>query len=302
MKKIICNTYTKCFLLAGVCLTGSPRLAQAQEKAGAAGASALTEEKLLMGLALFLAVALIFAILGLLLATLALKRVMAGEPMIKPATSPEADSSKAEEASFWKKLSQRLNDSVPVEREAEVMTDHEYDGIRELDNSLPPWWMALFYATIVFSVVYLAAYHLFGWGQLQDEEYQAELAEAKLQIEAYMAANGGALNEDNVELLTDEAKLAEGKTIYDANCAACHGTELQGTVGPNLTDTYWLHGGSVGDVFKTIRDGVPSKGMISWKAQLSPEQIQQVSSYIISREGSNPPNAKEPQGELFERK
>lgn len=285
--------------MAGLFLLGFPFLAQSQD--AATSTSSFTEEELLLGLAIFLALALVFAVLGLLLITIGLGRVMAGKPMINPATRMETTEVQTEGSSFWTRLKQKLTKAVPVEQEELVMTDHEYDGIRELDNSLPPWWVYMFYATIVFSVVYLAAFHLFGWGQLQEEEYKAELAEAQMQIEAYMATKGDLINESTAKLVTDEALLAEGKAIYDASCTACHGAELQGTVGPNLADSYWIHGGSVGDIFKTIHDGVPSKGMISWKAQLSPEQIQNVASYIISMEGTNPAGAKEPQGELFTR-
>lgn len=279
----------------------SPAAVMAQGNPESAG-TGLAEKDLMLGLVIFLAIALIISVIGLLFAVKALVRVMAGEELFRTAgATAQAAGEQAESQDFWANLKYKLTGAVPVEREHEVMTDHEYDGIIELDNSLPPWWKAMFYATIVFSVIYLATYHVFGWGQLQDQEYETELAEAKLEIEAYMASKGGALNESNVTYLDDAAALAEGKNIYDANCMACHGAELQGTVGPNLTDAYWLHGGSVGDIFKTIRDGVPSKGMIPWKAQLSPEQIQQVSSYIISMEGSEPAGAKEPQGELYER-
>ena len=296
MKKLIWNRYTITPGIAATGILGAPLFVQAQ---GASGRVLdFSEGQLLLGLAIFLAVSLVFAVFGLLLAVLSIKGLLGQKSQAERNTVEQEIQA---EESFWKKLKIKLTDAVPVEREAEVMTDHEYDGIRELDNRLPPWWVYMFYATIVFSLIYLAAFHLFGWGQLQEDEYLAEMEEAKIQIEAHMAAKGGALNEDNVEVVTEEALLAEGKSIYDANCAACHGTELQGTVGPNLTDSYWIHGGSIGDVFKTIRDGVPSKGMISWKAQLSPEQIQYVSSYIISLEGTEPAGAKEPQGELFER-
>lgn len=222
--------------------------------------------------------------------------------MLKPtatatAAANTATAQEARKISIWSKL----NDAVPVEREEEVMTDHEYDGIRELDNNLPPWWKALFYATIVFSVVYLAAYHVMDWAPLQDEEYEQEVLAAQMEIEAYRAEHGGAIDETNVELLTDEAALAEGAKVYGSYCGACHGAELQGGVGPNLADSYWIHGGDIKDVFKVIKVGVPQKGMISWEAQLSPEQIQQVASFIVSMEGSNPANAKEPQGEEYKR-
>lgn len=278
-----------------------PLAGMAQETGTSGFTGSFTEEELLLGLAIFLAVVLVFATLGLFFAVVSLTRIMAGKPLLQTAGSLQAEGAQEEHSSFWERMKQKLTNAVPVEQEEKVMTDHEYDGIRELDNSLPPWWVYMFYATIVFSVVYLAAYHVFGWGQLQDEEYQTELAEAQAQIEEYMATKGDLINENTVTVVTDEALLAEGQSIYAANCAACHGMELQGTVGPNLVDAYWIHGGSVGDIYKTIHDGVPSKGMISWKAQLSPEQIQNVSSYIISMEGTEPAGAKEPQGELYER-
>lgn len=187
-----------------------------------------------------------------------------------------------------------FNNAVPIEREEEIMLDHEYDGIRELDNNLPAWWVYMFYLTILFSGVYLAYYHFLG-GNLQEAEYKEEIAIA----EKHKASLANSINEANVTVLTDEARLANGKTLYSQYCGACHGKSGEGGVGPNLTDEYWLHGGNIKDVFKTITNGVPQKGMISWKAQLSPAQIQEVSSYILSLKGSNPANAKEPQGDLY---
>ncbi len=302
MKKIICKQFITRAFGGSMLMLLLPLATMAQQGDATGVTGSFTEEELLLGLAIFLAIVLVFATLGLLFGVVALTRVMSGRSIMQAAGSARSAEAPEVHASLWERLKQRLTNAVPVEQEAKVMTDHEYDGIRELDNSLPPWWTALFYATIVFSVVYLAAYHMFGWGELQEQEYQTELAEAQAQIEAYMATKGDLINENTVTLVTDEALLSEGQGIFAANCAACHGAELQGTVGPNLTDAYWLHGGSVGDVFKTIHDGVPAKGMISWKAQLSPEQIQYVASYIISMEGSEPAGAKEPQGELYERK
>ena len=291
-------------VVAGIALSLSPLLASAQG-AGAAAAPTwlgLNQTELLFALALVLAGMVLLCMLMILYAVIVLKNLMLKEKeAVRVAAAQAAEAKEVEERSIWTRLNTVLNDAVPLDREEEVLTDHEYDGIRELDNNLPPWWKAMFYATIVFSVVYLAAFHIFDWAPLQDQEYEQEVLTAKAEIEAYLAAKGGAIDETNVELLTDEAALAEGATIYGSYCGACHGAELQGGVGPNLVDTYWLHGGDVKDVFKTIKVGVPQKGMISWEAQLSPEQIQKVSSYIISKEGSNPANAKEPQGEEFVR-
>ncbi|HEY8401469.1 MAG TPA: cbb3-type cytochrome c oxidase N-terminal domain-containing protein [Cytophagaceae bacterium] len=188
-----------------------------------------------------------------------------------------------------------FNNAVPIERESEILLDHNYDGIQELDNQLPSWWVYMFYLTIVFSVVYMVYYHYLG-GALQDAEYQQEIVAA----EKLKAAAANAINETNVERITDAARLEKGKAIYLQNCGACHGREGEGGVGPNLVDKYWLHGGNIKDIFKVITNGVPQKGMISWKSQLNPAQIQDVASYILSIQGTNPPNAKEPQGELYE--
>lgn len=183
--------------------------------------------------------------------------------------------------------------------EAAITLDHEYDGIRELDNNLPSWWKYMFYATIVFAVIYLFYYHVFYAGPLQTEEYQTELAVAAARKASNLASSGAKIDENSVVLLTDEADLGKGKNTYVTSCAACHGAQGEGGVGPNLTDDYWLHGGSVKDIFRTITNGVPEKGMISWKASLNPTQIQQVTSYVKSLHGSKPANGKDPQGTLY---
>lgn len=125
------------------------------------------------------------------------------------------------------------------------------------------------------------------------------MEQAEKEKQAYLAQMANKVNEENVTALTDPAEIAEGKNIFLTNCATCHGKEGQGGAGPNLTDDYWLHGGGIKNVFKTIKYGVPQKGMIAWETQLSPKQIQQVASYILTLRGTNPPGAKEPQGELW---
>jgi len=176
-----------------------------------------------------------------------------------------------------------------------TMEHHSYDGIEEFDNDLPPWWTYLFYATIVFSVGYLLNFHVFSSGKLQIQEYEAEMQEAALFHPANSESNAN--EKTNFTVLTDATKLASGKTLFGQNCAACHGQNAEGMVGPNLTDEYWLHGGDVNEVFKTIKFGVTSKGMVAWQGKLSDDQILEVSSYILSLQGSNPANAKAPQGE-----
>ena len=201
--------------------------------------------------------------------------------------------------SAYQKLMEALTRSVPVEQERDVLLDHDYDGIRELDNKLPPWWIWGFYVTIVFAFVYVFYYHFSGSGKLMVAEYQEELSQAALENEERIRMKTDFVTAENVVRLTDQAALSEGAVIFQKNCLACHGDKGQGNVGPNVTDAYWLHGGGIKNIFHTINEGVPSKGMISWKTQLSPKQIQQVSSYIMNLQGTNPAGAKDPQGELY---
>lgn len=187
-----------------------------------------------------------------------------------------------------------FTDAVPIERENEIMLDHNYDGIKELDNNLPTWWLYLFYATIIFAGVYFYYYQTSGYGDNQVQEYEKSMIAAAEEMKLHASK----VDENSATVLTDGAAIAEGKTLFMENCAACHGKLGEGGVGPNFTDEYWLHGGDVKSIFKTIKYGVPEKGMIPWQSQISPVQIQQVASYILTLKGTNPPNAKAPQGEL----
>ncbi|WP_051359977.1 cbb3-type cytochrome c oxidase N-terminal domain-containing protein [Adhaeribacter aquaticus] len=176
-----------------------------------------------------------------------------------------------------------------------LMEDHSYDGIHEFDNDLPPWWKALFYVTAVFAVIYLVNFHVMG-GKLQTAEYEAEMQQAAL---LKPKNNNNANEKTDYKPLTEAPKLEAGHSSFTQNCAACHGQNGEGMVGPNLTDEFWLHGGDVNDIFKTIKYGVTSKGMVAWQSKLSDDQILEVSSYILSIHGSNPANAKAPQGEKY---
>lgn len=196
-------------------------------------------------------------------------------------------------------LLEKLNASIAIEKEADIMLDHEYDGIRELDNDLPPWWKYGFYATIVFAFAYLIHYHVFQTGNLQLAEYNKSVEAAKIAKEEFEKGNANNVNESNVTMLTDKDQIAKGASIYSENCVACHGKLGEGGVGPNLTDEYWMHGGSIKDIFKSIKYGWPEKGMKAWQADLSPVMIHQITSYIKTFAGTNPPNGKEKQGDFY---
>jgi cytochrome c oxidase cbb3-type subunit 3 len=184
----------------------------------------------------------------------------------------------------------------PLSEEHSLIIPHEYDGIQELNNPTPGWFMYLFYATIIFAVSYILIYHVFGVGQLQYDEYKTEMAVAAKEKAAYLAKSADNVDENTVKLSTDATALAAGKATFEGKCAPCHGNNAQGVVGPNLTDDYWLHGNKINDIFKTIKYGVQSKGMPTWESQLTPKQISDVANYIKSLHGSNPANPKEPQG------
>lgn len=198
---------------------------------------------------------------------------------------------------WWKQLDEKIfTKAVPVEKEADVLLDHDYDGIKELDNALPPWWKYGFYVTIVVAVIYVFNFHVFGIGKNPTQEYEAEMAEGRRIEEAYKAKTKNLVDENNLTI-SDAAGISEGAKIFKEKCVACHGQNGEGGIGPNLTDEYWLHGGAIASVYKTIKLGYPDKGMQAWESMLSPVQIKDVASYIKSIKGTNPANAKAPQGE-----
>lgn len=220
--------------------------------------------------------------------------------------SVEADASpaKAIEPSsvvkWWHNLDKKwMTQAVPIEKEADVLLDHDYDGIKELDNSLPPWWKYGFYITIVVGVIYLFNYHVSGSGLNPDQEYAAEMEAGKKQEELYKAKTKDLVDENNVTL-ADASGIALGKGLYTQSCVACHGANGEGGIGPNLTDEYWLHGGSLNDIYKTIKIGYPEKGMQAWQSMYSPVQIKQLTSYVRSLLGTKPANPKDPQGSLYQ--
>lgn len=200
---------------------------------------------------------------------------------------------KAKRNAWWNKLMGLR----PIAEEKDIVIDHEYDGISELDNPVPAWFNGMFYASVVFAVVYLCVYHVFGWGMNQDQEYVAEMANAEAARQEWLAQAANNVDESNVAVDLRPETVAAGSAIFTQSCAVCHGASGEGGIGPNLTDDHWLHGGEVADVFKVIKYGVLDKGMVPWEQSLTPAQIAEVSNYIISLRGTNPPNPKEPQGQ-----
>lgn len=178
-----------------------------------------------------------------------------------------------------------------------LIKDHDYDGIRELDNDLPPWWKWLFYITIIFAVVYMIRIFVFQSDDLiQEREYNNAMAEAQANLPA-KPAEAAAFK---VELLTDEASLAAGQETWTKICSVCHLVDGGGLVGPNMTDNYWIHGNTVQDLYNTVTNGVIEKGMIPYKDQLSDQARLDVVSYILVKlQGTTPATPKDPQGTAY---
>ena len=206
------------------------------------------------------------------------------------------------ESFHWKwgeEVYKKMLGSKPMEKEGEIILDHDYDGIRELDNNLPPWWVYLFYASIVFAVVYLVRFEIYN-DYNQDQEYEQEVAAAQLEIEEYKKTAKGLVDANTVELLTDAGDLKAGQTIFESNCVACHMADGGGGIGPNLTDQNWILGGGIKNVFHTISEGGrDGKGMIAWKQNLKPAEIAQVASYVLSFQGTTAANPKAPEGDIW---
>ena len=203
------------------------------------------------------------------------------------------------DSEWYKKLMKLLTKSEPIENEGDLLLNHDYDGIKELDNNLPPWWVYLFYGSILFSAIYLVRFEVMD-GDNQEMELKKELAQAKIDVAEYMKTAPDLMDEKTVSLLTEPAALAEGKTIFTTNCAACHRVDGGGQIGPNLTDEQWILGGGIKNIFHTlVNGGRDGKGMISWKGTLKPKEMQKVASYILSLKGSNPADPKAPEGDVW---
>jgi cytochrome c oxidase cbb3-type subunit 3 len=197
--------------------------------------------------------------------------------------------------SWWDKFVALKSDKT----EGELRLDEDFDGIHELDNPTPPWFNFIFYTSIIAAVLYLLNYHVLKFGSLQEAEYTAELAQSKLEVDAYLKSSGNQVDENNVAFVLDKKLLADGQTLFAEKCAVCHLADGGGVVGPNLTDAYWIHGGDIQSIFKTIKYGVPAKGMIAWQNTFSGKQMEALASYVKTLQGTKPAVGKEPQGELY---
>jgi cytochrome c oxidase cbb3-type subunit III len=238
---------------------------------------------------ILLEVIVIFVLLNIL-------KFLVGIRAAEKAVAIQKESGASALTRWWNKL----NKSVAIEKEKDIDLSHDYDGIRELDNAVPPWWSWTFVACIIFSIVYLWRFHVSGTAPLQVAELKIAMQKAEDERQAYLLSAAAKVDENTVTML-DAGGIAAGRDLFAANCTACHGKNGEGnTVGPNLTDDYWIHKGSINDIFKTIKYGWIEKGMKSWKDDFSPAQIAQLSSYVKSLKGSNPPNAKAPEGERYE--
>ena len=204
----------------------------------------------------------------------------------------------SENISGWKRFIKSMTKAHDIATEEDIMTDHDYDGIKELDNVLPPWWLYGFYITIIISI----AYYFFALrgDYNQYDELKADVAKAKVELEAYKLANPEQFSVTNLEVFTDAENLAKGKELFASKtCTACHLVDLGGSIGPNLTDDKWILGGGMDDIFNTIsKGGRPGKGMIAWESSLSKTERQQLSSYIISMMGTTPAAPKAPEGDI----
>lgn len=259
-----------------------------------------TTELLVIALLLFAIILLVVAVTLFNTFKLIYKEQVAPEPYKKPIKAELLDyevwlKQKKSKPSRWSKWL----GLKPIEQEKDMLLPDNYDGIHELNNPTPTWFNLLFGATLLFAAGYLYYYHI-GDGPKQDTEYETEMAKAAEEKRKYLAKFSTNVDENSVVI--DSKLIANGKGVFDANCAACHGDKGQGTVGPNLTDEFWLHGGSINDIFKVVKYGVPEKGMVSWEKNLTAQNISEVSNYIVSLQGTKPAAAKAPQGIKYEAK
>lgn len=195
-----------------------------------------------------------------------------------------------------------------VIEEAEIIADlddnvlnHNYDGIKELDNDLPGWWINLFFVCVAFGIVYITGYHVTRTWDLQEMEYRKAMGWVQEDGQKPKEEEPKPVKEEVLVASKDAAVLSKGKEHYMSKCMPCHGMEGQGVIGPNLTDKHWVLGGSYPEIIQTItKGGRPGKGMQAWNMLMGKSQIHEVASYIVSLQGTNPANAKAAEGDVYD--
>lgn len=304
MKKLFNSIFPQS-LLVGILLLSSSTMSWAQEAEGAEVTKAepgFWDAMMTMDARLLIMLGIVMMLLIIILIMMGfmvymLNYILNGETDKDSAVAVAKEAKPSMLAVWYEKLvSGKLYEG---EQERAMILDHDYDGIREMNYGMPPWLTTFFVVTIGFGIIYLINMYALGTVPHQADEYEEEMAMAVKQQEERNKKLANLIDENTVTLNTDAALLAEGQEIYLANCRACHGAEGQGGVGPNLTDKYWKHGGSINDVFKVVKYGVPDKGMISWSNKLNPPKINAVSNYIMTLVGTNPSNPKAPEGEEY---
>ena len=263
------------------------------QDAAPAVAPAVAPEKLIGGMSqtvffLITGVILIEAILIYVL-MINIRKMVTQTNMDLYNAAPESQSSFAK---WW----DSINEFKPLEKESDIDLGHDYDGIRELDNKLPPWWLYGFYGTIVFALFYLWSFHITHTSPSTAQEYKIAVDKAEKEVAAYLKTKGDNINESNVKMLP-AADIAEGANLFKGTCVACHAANGGGGVGPNLTDEYWLNGGDIKSVFKTIKYGI--RAMPAWQNNFSGKQMAQLASYVESLRNTNVAGGKAPQGEIY---
>jgi mono/diheme cytochrome c family protein len=221
---------------------------------------------------------------------------------LKAVVLPPALKEKSKKTAFWKIWWDKMNNSVEIEKEKDVQLDHDYDGIKELDNALPPWWVYGFYLTIVFAGIYVWRYHIAGTAPLQVQELKNEMAQAEIQQALYNEQNAAKVDENTITYTEDAGMISEGSSLFAKNCVACHAADGGGGTGPNLTDDYWKHGGDIKDIFRTISKGVPEMGMIAWGGVLTAKDVANLAHYVKSIKGTKTAAPKAPEGSLYQEK
>lgn len=294
-KKKAANPATLASVITGLLLLAAPALF-AQDATGDTANAVTTGAKTIAGMpssTFYILATVMFLELFIILALLINIKFLLKAEKDKITSETETAEEKANKLTWW----DRFNALRPVTEESSLDLGHDYDGIRELNNRLPGWWLYGFYGCILFAGVYLYRFHVSHTAPSSIQEYEQSVVRAESQLKEFIKKQGDAVDETNVKLLTGAEDLAAGKALFVKSCAACHLESGAGIVGPNLTDDYWLHGNDIKSMFKVVRYGI--NAMPAWQTQMSNKQIAQVSSYIKTLHGTNPPNPKAPQGTLM---